>query len=550
MRFHRLFSIALFASGLLAQEAPMFPTPSYLRRHFSTPSPKVELQAPVRLADFEVGGKLELSLRAYLELVLANNTDIAISKLSVETQKNAIMRAFGAFDPALTASFDSTRAKQPATDVLQGASVPSSLSQPATFSYQQRLQTGTTFTVGFNANKSSTNSGFATFNPALNATMSFTFTQPLLRDRGSSVTKLPILIARSQLRSSEHTLADTLMRQLVTAENAYWDVVQARENLRVQEQSLALSDAFLKRSQRELELGALSPLDIFQPQAEYASAEIRVSQAKFVLAQREDALRRQFGADLDPKYRNMPIVLTESVLPPSDSAQVDREAAVAKAISMRADLKALRVNLDINDLNIRSATNALRPDLSLTGRYSAVGRGGTFYQRTNVFDETGERSTVVNVIPGGFGDALDQLFGFGFPTYGFRLSLRLPIRDRAAAAGMADALVNKKTTALRIRSLEESIRLDVLNAISQVESSKDSVKLATVARDLAQKSLDAEQRKYELGANIPYIVLQAQNSLNQAESRLLTESINYRKNLLNLLRTTGELLDERGVVIK
>lgn len=549
MRSNIILTGLLCAATLSAQEAPIFPTPSYFRKHFSTPTTRVQLQGPTRLSDFVVDGKLELSLRSYLELVMANNTDVTIQKVTLEFQRNAITRAFGRFDPTLQASFDSTRTKSPSSDVLAGAATLSTLRQPASFSYQQTLQTGTQYTLGFSGTKNSTNSAFSTFNPSLNARLSFGFTQPLLRNRGSYVTRLPILIARSRLRASEYTLRDQLLRLLTTAENAYWDVVEARENVKVQEQSLALRGEALKRAERELELGALSPLDIYQPQADHASAEIQVSQARYRLAQDEDALRKQIGADLDPQIRNLPVVLTETVLPPTDTRVIDREAMVEKALKMRPDLLAGLQNLETDDLSIKSATNSLRPDLSLTGSYISTGRGGTFFERTNVFDESGT-STIVNVIPGGFGDAVNQLFGFNYPTYAFGLTLRLPIRDRAASADLADALVQKRLDALRARTVEQSIRLEVLNAISQVDSSKDAVRLAVVARDLAQKNLEAEQKKYELGTTVLYFVLDAQNRLTTAESRLLRESINYRRNLLTLLRVTGELLEERGVAIQ
>ena len=534
----------------LAQDAVLFPKPSYFRTHFGTPVTRVELRPPVRLRDYVVGGKLELSLRSYLELVLANNTSIAIERLNIETQKNAILRAFSIFDPSLAATFRNTRTKTPTSDVLSGAATLNQLSQPANFTYSQTLETGTSYTVGFNASKTSTNNQFATFNPALNASLAFSVTQPLLRNRGSAVTKLPITIARSRLQASEYQLRDTVMRLLASAENAYWDVISARENLAVQEQTLALRGEALKRAQKELDLGALSPLDIYQPQAEYASAEILVSQARFQLAQAEDALRKQIAADLDPEVRRLPLHLTEPVLPPTDTSTIDREQAVEAALRLRPDLRAALQNLVVDELNIKSSTNALRPDLSLSLNYSSSGRGGNYYQRTNVFSGDGTSSTVLNVLPGGFGDALNQVFGFNYPVYGFALSLRLPLRDRAAEANLADAMISKKADSLRARNIEQTVRLEVLNAVTQVESSKASIRLATIARDLAQKNYEAELKKYELGASYLFLVLDAQTRLAAAQSRLLTESVNYRRNLLTLLRTTGELLEQRGVAVQ
>jgi len=518
-----------------------FPQPAYFRKRFETPSTKVEVQPPVRLPDFVVGGKLELSLKNYLDLVFSNNYDITVQKLIVQLNRNAITRAHSIFDPVAFASFSSQRAQIPTSDSLAGASTLNQLTQPLRLNYTQTLSTGGNYQVGFVNSKLSTNSSFQLFNPAHNSNLTFSANQPLFRGRGSYITKLPITIAQSRLKGQQYNVEDQIMNLISLAELAYWNVVEARENVRVQEQTLKLADTSLKRSQRELELGAISSLEIFQPQANYANAEIQVTQARYRLAQAEDALRRQIGADLDPDLRTMPLVLTESVDPPAGAINFDREAIVAKSLQRRPDLKSLSQNLDIDDLNIRTATNGLRPDLSLGVSYATFGRGGNNFIRTG---------SAINVIPGGIGDALGQLFGFGFPTYGFSLTLRLPIRDRRAAADMADAMLNKKLDAMRVKSLEQRVRLEVLNAMNQVENSKASVELAKIARDLAQKRVDADLKRYELGTTTIFFVLASQNDLSQAEAALVRESLQYRRNLLTLLQRTGELLQERNIVVQ
>ena len=304
---------------------------------------------------------------------------------------------------------------------------------------------------------------------------------------------------------------------------------------------MELSAEALKRSRRELELGAISPLDIYQPEANYASAEIQVLQARYRLQQAEDVLRRQMGADLDVKFRQMPISLTESVAPPADNTEIDREKAVEKALRLRPEIRSINEELQTDDLVLKQQTNLLRPDFSLRGTYISTGRGGRFFQRVG---------PTTMVIPGGFGDALEQVFGFGFPIYSFGLTMRLPIRDRAAAANYADAVVAKRQDILARRSTEQNIRQQVLTAVSQVESSKASVKLAVVAQGFAQKQLDAEQKKYDLGTSVIFFVLDAQTRLVNAEAALVNQTVLYRRNLLNLLRVTGELLDERGIKVQ
>src|SRR5438093_2839994 len=255
----QLLATFLCAASAFAQLSS-FPRPNYFRETFATAPPRVELQPPARLQDFVVSEKLELSLRSYLELVLANNTDIAIQKLSVETAKNAITRAFAPFDPLATGRFTSTRSKTPSNTALEGAATLVTLSQPATFTYNQLLQNGTQYTVNFNGLKTSTNSGFTNFNPALNTNFGVSFTQPLLRNRGTFVNRILINQFRSRLRKTEYDLRDTLMRLLTDAENTYWDLVLARQNLVVAEKALGLAKEALERAQKELDLGAMSPL--------------------------------------------------------------------------------------------------------------------------------------------------------------------------------------------------------------------------------------------------------------------------------------------------
>jgi outer membrane protein len=542
-----LCALCVSAVNAMAAQAPTFPRLSYFRHHFQTPRTRVQLQPPARFQDFAAGGKLELSLRNYLELVMANNTDIAIQRATLETFRNNVTRQYYIFDPALVGSFNAIRQKDPSTSALAGAELLNSLSQVTDFRYTQMLQTGTQFNLGFNTAKASSNNLFATFNPSLTAQAAFGFSQPLLRNRGSYVTRLPIMIARSQLRKSEYDFRDQLLQLLQQAESAYWDVIESRERLRVQEEYLKLSDVALKRAQRELELGALSPLDIYQPQQQYATAEIAVSQERYYLAQREDVLRKLMGADLDPAVRALPIVLTETVMPPADEAKVDVEGAVDRALAARPDLKSVRQALDADELGIQSATNGLRPDLSLTGGYTSKGRGGTFYEYSNVF---GGAPSLVSVTPGGFGDALSQLFGFGVPIYRFGLTLQLPIRDRRASANLADSLLSKRLDTLRERTTMEGIRLDVLTAVNNLEAAKAGVKLAKVAADFAQKQVEAEQKKYDLGTNVMYFVLVAQTGLVNAQSELVRQSVNYRRSLLNLFRFTGELIEQRGITIQ
>lgn len=520
--------------------APWFGTGSYWKKTFGRPDTNVIIEPPTRLKDFIADGKLTLSLKNYLDLVIANNTDVGVQKLTLEIPKNSIQRAFGIFDPQLNANFSATRSSTPATNQLQGANVLSSLAQPFQMRLQQMTPWSTQVFGQWSFDKRSTNDQFQFFNPAWNSGVQLGFTQPLLRNRGAAITRLPITIARAQNQGQVFGFYDSVQRLLVTAENAYWDVVSARERLKVQEQALQLAEEALKRARRELELGATSPLEIYQPEQQAATAQINLTQVRYQLQQFEDALRRQIGADIAPDIREVPVVLTEDVSKAPDETKYDHQSLVTTALDRRPDLKQTRTNSEVSDLQIKSAMNGLKPLLNFSGQYSTTGRGGNQFVRNT--------DQPVIILPGGFRDTFSQWFDFN--TYSFSLQLNLPLRDRAASATLADAVVNKRLSALRERGIEQQIRQEVLNAITQVESSREGVRLANIALDFAQKRVEADQKRYDLGVITIFFLLSAQTDLTQAQSNLVNQTIQHKRNMLTLQQRLGTLLEERGIVLQ
>jgi outer membrane protein TolC len=538
----------ILATGAFAQVSS-FPKPNYFRETFQKTQMKVELRSPVRLRDFVADGKLELSLKHFLELVMSNNTDVQIQLLTLETPKNNIESVFGLWDPTAQASFSTTRSTSiptSATDARSTGAATKSLTQPYSLQYQQTLPTGTQYTLLFSGAKSSQTNSFRSYNPSLTSGLQFLVSQPLIKNRGAYVNRLPLMQAQSMYKMSEAQLRSQLINLINTAENAYWNVISARETLRVKEKARDAANEYMKYMQQQLDLGALSPLDIYNPKAALAAAEVDVSQAKFSLTQSEDMLRKQIAADLDPDVRQLPIVLTEAVeLGPSESLPVDHEAAVQKALTINPTIVQAVQKLDYDDLGIQSAKNGLMPQLNLTASYTTNGQGGIYYPGSTLV--SGDPALP---IPGGIADALSQMFGFGYPTYRAGLTLTLPIRNRTASATMANALVSKKSDALTLRTQQQSVRLNVLNAITGLEGAKESLNLAVVQRDYSQKNADAMMEKYKLGAETNQNVIFAQRDLATAESTVVNAQVTVRKSLVNLLTQTGELLDARGIVVK
>jgi len=549
MLFRTFLTGILLTAGAFAQLSS-FPKPNYFREAFQAAQTKVELRDPVKLKDYVAGGKLELSLKHYLELAMANNTDIQIQLISIEIPKYNIESVYGLWDPTARASFSTTRTTGLPTSALQAldaSSVTKSLTQPYSLGYSQTLESGTSYAVTYSGAKTSQTNSFANYNPSLTSNLNFSVTQPLIKNRGVYLNRLPLMTAQSSFKVSEYGLRSQLLTLVNTAEAAYWNLISARENLRVQEKNRDTANEYLKYMQQQLDLGAISPLDIYNPQQSLAAADLSVSQAKYNLKAAEDTVRHQLGVDLDPEVRNLALVLTEPVdLGPADLLAVDTEQEVGKALNVNPSIKSANQKLDVDDLGIQTARNGLLPSLSLNAQYTANGRGGIYYPSGNTL--TGGGSAVA--IAGGLNDALSQMFSFGYPTYQAGLTLTLPIKSRTASANMAIAEVQKKTDALNLRNQQQNIRLNVLHAVTSLEGAKEQLALAKVQEDFAKKNLDAENLKYQLGTDINQNVIFAQQALAQAELAVVNNQIAVRMSVLNLLTQTGELLDERGIVVK
>ena len=355
------------------------------------------------------------------------------------------------------------------------------------------------------------------------------------------------MMAQSNYKVSDYAVRSQILNLLNNAETAYWNVISARETLKVDVQARDTTAAYLKFMQQQLDLGALSPLDIFNPKANLAAAEVTVSQARYALIQAEDALRHQIGVDLDPHLRTLALVLTEPADPGStESLVLDKEDEVHKALALNPAEKQAVEKIAYDDLGVQSARNGLLPNLVFNAAYSSQGQGGLFYPSSSTILANGN---VAPPVPGGVADALSQMFGFGYPTYQAGLSLSLPIRSHSASAALGTATVQKKLDALAERNQQQNIRLQVLTDVTAVQGAKEQLKLSIVERDFAKLNLDAENQKYQLGTETNQNVILAQQTLASAELNVVNCQIALRKSLLNLLTQTGELLDARGIVL-
>ena len=507
--------------------------------------PPVRVEPVAGLDQHIHDGKLYLHLNDFLQLVLENDTGIHLIRLTLDTANDAVLSAHSPFDPLFTLNFNTLRSISPQFTQTSGAETLNSLAQNTQTGYSQLLSSGQRLSIGFSADRSSSNNRFAYFNPSIATGLNFSITQPLLRDRNNISNVAPLQIARTELlitsESSEAQIADNL----VQAADQYWNAVQARDSIKVQQQALDLAQKSYDRDQHALQLGALPKLDIYQSEAQVARTRLALIQAQYNYREQIDALRQFIGADLEPKTRTIDVVLEDSPSAEDNTApDTPVEQVIQEALRNRPELDSVQRQIYIDDMNARMARNSLRPRLDLTGQYSSSGQGG------NEIPVTGPLGSGPSAfVPGGLGDSLHQLFAFNAPSYGFGLQLTFPVRNSAAEARLADALVSHAHDAYSMRQARQQVIQQVLFNDNQLHMTQAQIAAARTARDLAAKNVQAEQEKYLLGSTTIFEVLQAQVQLSQDETSLLAANIAFQKALISWRRVTWTLFQTLGLQV-
>ena len=490
-----------------------------------------------RIKAYVENGKIRLGLRDAILLTLVNNSNVQIEETQVEFSKFSLLSNYQPFDPLLQSNLNINRISTPTYSQLQGVGQTTTqalntLSQYGQISYTQTFTTGTNILAGISAGKYSTNSGFNFLNPYVTSGLNFQFTQSLLRNFGRFPNTAQLKIARRALSQSHSIFEAEVNDAILNVVLQYWTAVQARGSLDVQKRALELAEVSYKHDKRALELGALPPLDISRSESEVASRRVQEVQADYALAQAEEALRITIGADQDTQFQSLGFELTEDPKPAGDLENVNLNEVLTQALNTRPEIKSAKDALAMDETSIRYARNQLKPDLQLSGSYLSNGLGGNQYDLNS-----GEL-----ISPGGFGSSFSQLFGFGFPGYGGSLTLNFPVRNRGGEARLGNALVSRTRDLYSDRQVQEQITRQVRDAVNQLNAAKLGLTAANTSFDLNKKLLAADQRKYELGAETNFFVLDSQERLAGAELALLQAQVNYQVALAAIRHATSDLL--------
>ncbi len=508
----------------------------------------------------------KLSLRDAVALALERNLDLAVGRIAPALAQEEIAIARSAFDPTVTGGVNHDESKEePTSDFSRQGST---LDQ-----FQVRFDdpnmTGGQFQAAMSYRDSSdqytpeTISRFNIVPTSQQATLALTYSQSLLRNLGLSINRTSIEQARISRQISEQQLQATMLSVVEQTIQAYWNMVGAEQSLEVARESLRLARDFLDQTRIKVEVGTLAPIEVTTAEAEVASREEAVILAETELERTRDVLRQLIRVpDGSPNWLRPIEPLDEPGFAPR---KVDVDRAIATALERRPDVAEVDLRLRNTELTTRFRRNQLRPDLKLTGTYSATGNSFDYLPQTvtqQVFDPGPDgipgtpddvgfvTQQVERFFPQdqGSSEAFREIPDLDNTFWTVRLDLTIPLRNRRARAEFARARLGVEQARLTAEATRLRARVEVRDAVRNLHAAARRVDSARANLVLQRKKLEAEQKRYENGLSTAFQVLTFQNDLREAEQREIQAIIDYNNAEVTLERVQATLLDELGIV--
>lgn len=483
-----------------------------------------------------------LSLENCIVRALKHNRNVAIEVLNPRLADISVSQAQEQYLPQLTLSINKRNTNSASFSWLDAADQVETEYQFYTAQYTQFLPTGAYFSVSLENNKNTTNRRFQTINPRFGSTLTFDFTQPLLRNFGFETSNRAIIIAKNNKDISETRFKTILLETIYNVESAYWNLVYSIENLKARKQSLALAQDLLEKNKRSVEIGRMAFIDLQSAVAEVATREADILEAEALVKNNEDLLKTIINLDTD-------VAKDETIVTPTDKPEIEEkpltfEQALQLARQHRPDLQEIIIDIESKGIELSYAKNQLLPDLNLQASYWSPGISGT-----QIFYENNDPTTgnVIGTIPGGSSKALNDAFGFKYQNWSIGLSLDIPLNTVLARNQVALAKINLDQSKLRLKEMEQQMLLDIKTAIRAVETNLKRVKAYRIARELTEKKLETEEEKLRLGNSTNYDVFLFQRDLSDALSSELKAIIDYNLSLSYRSMVLGVSLEEKNI---
>src|SRR6266536_6626143 len=530
---------------------------------------------------------LALSLNDAIRRALANNNDIEVARDDVRFAETQLRFLYGLYDPFFSITPQIDKRVTPTQSIFAGggrsgtiSSTVYTLSPTLTKSFERG---GGTYQLSFSNTKTDTSATNSTLNPFYSSNLALTFTQPLWRNRPIDSNRRQIKIQKKRVEQSDADFRRRTIDVISQVQTAYWDLVFALRDQQVQLENVNLSRENLRQIEAQIAAGAKAPLDRAEVLTELASREQTLLTATQTVSAAENFLKQLLLKD--PTVSDWSAQITPTDSPVVDTTPVNLNDAIAEARKNRPDLQRLRLQRDINDVDIQFFKNQTKPQMDLQTTLATTGLAGSAAlttpvgtlvpiisgdptQNPNAFllDQiqdiqrragfpvaTSPQVAVTGTAPpdlvGGYGKTLSNLFGLNTYNISVGVAIQIPFKNTAAKANLAGARIQREQLDASMRSTEQQVEVDVRDAAQAVESSRQRVVAAREARKNAEVQFEGERRLYAVGRSTTFLLIQRQNALTNARAQEVRTETDYTKAVSNLQHATSTTLHANNVIV-
>jgi len=504
-------------------------------RKYWIPALLIALAPSVGAAQTTTSTPLKLTVDDAVRMALQNNLELATARIDPQISDARVAGAASIFKPVFGTDVSRNNQLQPPSSFL----IPTATRNDVITSnvgLNQRLPWfGSSYSLSWDTTHTSSNSFLNSYDPLVRSGLSFSFSQPLLRDFKTDGARANLELSRTNRTIADTRLQETVIQTTAAVKTAYWNLVAARANVDARQAALALAEELVRVNKAKVNVGQSPPIDLVSAQAEVASNQEQLIVAETAVKQAEDRLRLLIFDAARPDVWNQQLEPADA--PPVAIVTINMDEAVTNALRSRTDLARARKDTENAQTSLRLAGNQKLPDVRLNASYQASGLGGTEVLRAGGFP-----GTIVG--PGNvtnFGSVIDQLVRSNYPTWALGFSVSYPIGQSSEEAIHARSVLEAQQAEHRVRTAEARAIQQVRDAGWQVEMNGRRVETARSSRELAEQRTDSEQKRFEVGMSTSFLVIQAQRDLALARQNELSAVLAY-----DLALVSFEALQQAG----
>ncbi|MBP9663863.1 MAG: TolC family protein [Pyrinomonadaceae bacterium] len=558
-RYLIVFSFLALAAASLGAQVPV-PSPETVAVPSIAPDYRSDDRRLPELGrvGVDIADQRTLTLSEAIELALANNRDIEISRKAVTMAEFDLKATRGAFQARLTGQAYYDRATTPNVSIFssnQKTTVGTLFGAASISAASERF--GTTATATATNQHLTTDNPISILSPQLNASLGLSVLQPLFRGRKTDVARRSLAIAKRNIELTDTQFRQRSIETIATVEKAYWDLMFALRNLQVQRDAVRDAKSQLEHNRRLVDEGQLAPIDIVAADTQVANFEQAVYDALNVVNQAENALKMLLSPNRhDPLWARSltPVEPVELTVPDPTLTQ-----AIDTALAQRPELDINRTQKEINLIDQKLFKDQTKPQIDFTASITETGIGGSanpnFSPNFPTACQTNPNSPACQQQQANLamlmGNPYRGVFTHRYPVFRVGVSFNIPLPgDKAAKAQLGRARVEAERLDLQREQIEQGIQVEVRNALQSVRTAEARLRAAAIARENLVRQYDSESRKMLAGQSDVYRVLERQTALAAAQSNELRSRTELNKAIAELQRAMGNTLKANNIELK